>query len=248
MLLKKRSTSQARLGVVAAAALAAATGVAAGQTTYVETFDDGINHSGWTWDRTPRGGVVPSDGNPGGYFQSELMALPSLFTSAPVFTGDFRARGVTSIGGDLRTVQFSSPPSMISIALMHDNGTPENPFDDTYATFVSSIPAPVAPDMGWVSFDIDVPSASTETPEGWVLSGVLPQLPPTVGWDHLIQNVNEVIIAWSNPLEPVLLFDAVRGADNLRITYNVPGPGAAAGTALLGVLAAARRRRAQAGD
>lgn len=245
--MKKMITRRAWARSAAAAAMTCAAGAAAGQTTYIETFDDGMNHSGWSWDRTALGGVVASGGNPGGYFESALMAVPALFSSGEQFTGDFRARGVGSIGGDLRGVQFAAPEGMISISLMYNNGTPENPFDDTYATYVSSIPSPVNPDMGWVSFDFEVPSASLETPEGWQLSGVLPQLPPTATWDQLITNVNEVIIAWNNPLEPVLLFDVVRGADNLRITYDVPGPGAAAGAALLGVLAAARRRRAVAG-
>lgn len=243
--MKKMITRRAwARSAAAAAAVACAAGMAAAQTTYIETFDDGMNHSGWTWDRTALGGVVDTGGNPGGYFESALMAVPALFGAGEQFTGDFRARAVGSIGGDLRGVQFAAPEGNISIALMYNNGTPDNPFDDTFATYVSSIASPVNPDMGWVSFDFDVPSAALETPEGWQLSGVLPQLPPTATWDQVITNVNEVIIAWSNPLEPALLFDVVRGADNLRITYNVPGPGAAAGAALLGVLAAARRRRA----
>lgn len=225
-----------------AAALGGLVPAAAAQVTYIETFEEGANLSGWSWDRTTLGSVEPSGGNPDGYFRSALMAVPALFSSAEVFTGDFRARGVGSIGGDLRTVEFAAPAGFISVSLAHHNGTPTNPFDDTFASFVTSIAAPVNPDMGWVSFDVTIPSDATETPAGWILGGVLPQLPPTVSWDTLITNVDEVVISWSDPSQPSLLFDVVRGADNLRITYGVPAPGAAA---VLGLAAAGlgRRRR-----
>ncbi len=228
----------------AAAALAAAVGGAgAAPVTYVETFDDGQNHSGWTWDRTPRGQVVASGGNPGGYFQSDLMAVPALFGSGAVFTGDFRARAVGSIGGDLATVQFATPGTVISVSLGHHNGQPNNPLAHTFASFVTTIAAPVNPDDGWVSFDVDIPYDATETPDGWTLGGVMPQLPPTVDWNTLITHVDEIVISWGDPSQPVLLFDVVRGADNLRITWNVPAPGGAAALGLAALPLARRRRR-----
>lgn len=230
-----------QLSVLAIAGVVLARGAAA-QTTYIETFDDGANHSGWTWDRTALGGVAPSGGNPGGYFRSELVAVPALFSSHELFSGDFRQRRVGSIGGDLSTIEFAAPSGFISVALANFNGTPDNPFDDTFATFVTSIEAPVTPDAGWVSFDVAIPFDAPTTPDGWLLTGVLPPVPPTLTWDQLLSNVDETIIAWNNPLEPVLLFDVVRGADNLRITYNVPGPGAAA-VLMLSAGCLARRRR-----
>lgn len=221
------------------AALAAAPALAQ-PTTYVETFDDGLNHTGWTWDRTTLGSVQTTGGNPGGYFQSALMAVPALFSADPLFTGDFRARRVGSIGADLAGIEFAAPPSFISIALAHHNGTPDNPFDDTFAFFVTDIAAPTNPDFGWVSFDVAIPFDALSTPDGWQLGGVLPQLPPTVDWNTLITNVDEVIISWSDPSQQTLLFDVVRGVDNIRITSNVPAPASAL---LLAPLALPRRRR-----
>ena len=228
------------LRLVAALAAGSIGSSAFAGTTYIETFDDGLNHTQWTWNRTTLGSVQSSGGSPGGYFQSALMALPQLFTSHEMFTGNFVERQVSSIGGDLATIQFATPPTMISISLGYFNGTPDHPFDDTYASFVTSIEAPVFPDTGWVSFDVEIPFDAVTAPEGWRLSGIMPQIPPTVDWQTLLMNVDEVVIAWGDPLEPQLLFDTVRGADNLRIAYNVPGPG---GVLLLALAAGRIRRR-----
>lgn len=236
-------TNAGRLAAAGATAVLLLAQAAPAQTTYVETFDDGANHTGWTWDRTAAGGVEPSGGNPGGFFQSDLRAVPALFSVNDLFTGDFRQRRVGSIGGDLRTVEYAAPSGVISLALAHHNGTPDNPFDDTIAHFVTSIAAPVTPDMGWVSFDVTIPFDATTTPAGWALTGVIPLMPPTVSWDELITNVDEIAIAWNSTLDPVLLFDVVRGADNLRVTYNVPSPAAPALLALSAACLAGRRRR-----
>lgn len=217
-------------------------GAAAAQTTYVETFDDGMNHTNWTWDRTSLGTIEDAGGNPGGYFRSVLTPVPSLFCDDPLFTGNFRERRVGSIGADIRTVEFSARADVISLALGHFNGTPDNPFDDTYAHFVTDIPAPVTPDAGWVTFDVMIPFDAADTPAGWVLTGILPGLPATVDWATLIEDVDEVVIAWNNTLRPVLLFDVVRGADDMRVTYNVPAPAAAA-LISLPLLALRMRRR-----
>jgi hypothetical protein len=215
---------------------------ALGQTTYVETFDDGMNHTGWTWDRTAAGSIEPAGGNPGGFFQSDLQAIPNLFSSDALFTGDFRARAVGSLGGDLRTGEFASRAGPISNILAHQNGTAADPSDDSFAHFVTSTPAPVTPGAGWVSFDVAVPFESVPTPTGWVMTGLLPFQPAPDSWDTLITNVDEVIFAWGNSLQPQLLFDVVRGGDNLRVTYNVPGPACAAIVGGIAVLMSRRRR------
>ena len=225
--------------------LAITAAVGASPTTYIETFDDGMNHTGWTWDQSPVfGSIESSGGNPGGYFQSHFGALPSLFTSHETFTGNFRERRIGSIGGDLAGIEYASPPGKISIGLIHFNGDPDNPFNHTLASFVTDIDAPVNPDFGWVSFDVDIPFDSLTLPEGWRLTGLHPLIPPSVDWATLIQNVDQIAIGWADPLEPQLLFDVIRGADNLRITYNVPAPGAAAVLLALGGLTTRRRRGA----
>lgn len=229
---------------ISAAVIAGIAGLApAAPITYTETFDDGLNHTGWTWDRTALGSVQGTGGNPGGFFRSALQAAPSLFCSDDLFTGNYVDRAVGSIGGDLRTVEFATATGMISIGLFHHNGTPDNPFDDTVASFVSTIESPTNPDFGWVSFDFDIPFAAADTPADWRLTGVLPFIPATVDWQTLMANVDEVVISWSDPGQPTLLFDSVRGADNLRVTYAVPAPGA---IAPLGLLLACRRSRRRA--
>lgn len=227
------------LGAVAAMAGTATAG-------YVETFDDGQNNSGWTWDLTADGSVLTTGGNPGGYFNSGMMTIPSLFTSDALFTGDFRARGVSSIGGDLAAIEYGSWYGPISLVLTFSNGTTPT-FDDTYAYYVTSIAAPSNPSFGWVSFDVQIASTSTTTPDGWVLMGAYFQ-PPTVDWNTLITHVDQVIIAWNDPRLPVPVYDQIRGADNLRIDFapipSVPEPGTAALWSLaLGLGAWTRRRQ-----
>ena len=233
--------------VVSIVVVGATTAAMAAPTTYVETFEDGVNHTGWTWNRTSFGHIESTGGNPDWFFQSDLLTLPSLFCSDAIFTGNFAERRVGSIGGDLRTVEYaSSPGTMISIVLFNDNGTPDLS-DDTIASFVTTVVAPTDPTLGWVSFDAAIPFDADTTPSGWTLGGTLPWLPPTVDWSTLITDVSEVLISWNDPTAPQPVYEAIRGGDNLRITYGVPEPGTA--TLLLGLLLCtarvSRRDRAQ---
>lgn len=139
-------------------------------------------------------------------------------------------------------MQFSSRSGPISLILVHKAGTPDDVFDDSFAHFITEVDAPVTSAAGWVGFDVPIPFSAVDAPDGWVMTGILPSLPAPASWDTLITSVDEVIIGWGNSLLPQLAFDVVRGGDNLRITYNVPAPGAGA-VLVLGLAGLAVRRR-----
>ena len=138
--------------------------------TFVETFDSG-NEGGWTYG-APGEFINPAGGNPGAFLDTGTNPLldtfaPRLRTTEPsVFTGDYRAQGVTSVGVDLiqLSTQTTTGGRPATAMLIYDNDTPGDPLDDTAAYFLGpNIPA--AGD-GWVSFDYDVPSQDTELPPG----------------------------------------------------------------------------------
>src|SRR4051812_10284293 len=71
----------------------------------IETFENGVNQGGWTFGfetTLPRSG-----GNPGGFLRKYELDTYGPFlrtTSKAVFTGDYKARGVSQVGVDLETL------------------------------------------------------------------------------------------------------------------------------------------------
>jgi len=93
---------------------------------------------------------------------------------ASLFTGDYRKKGVVSLGVDLATL---GPPSVstgsrpLTLILRHDPGTPLDPSDDLVVYRLGARNIPQA-NGRWRSFDFHVFSASATLPAGWqVLQG-----------------------------------------------------------------------------
>ncbi len=209
--------------IITAALLLAAS--AHGSTTTV-TFEDGVNTGLWTYGF---GMSIPmSGGNPGRYLRSQGLDTfaPQLRTQgSSIFTGDYRAAGVTALGVDLQTfaVDFSAAERPLSLLLVSDNGTPGN-FDDDYAAYIvgdSDIPVP---GEGWKSFSFDVPSSSLSLPAGWNFIQFGFKSPANPDWNDVITDVSEVIFFSGDP-EFFFIFQMwTLGADNISITTAPPPP------------------------
>lgn len=206
---------------VLATAMSAITTTVQAESTTVP-FDGGVNTGAWTWG-TPT--TYPqTGGNPDAYMRTTGLDTfaPQLRTQGPsVFTGDYREKGVVSLGVDLVTfaVDFSAAERPLALMLVNDNGTPGNPNDDWAAyTLGPDIPVPGQP---WTSYDFEVPSQATELPPGWAFIELGPGAQPD--WDAVITNVSRVNFFYGDP-EFFFIFQMwTLGADNLRIVCDDSG-------------------------
>lgn len=187
----------------------------------VDTFTGGANVGGWSWGLGP---IFPTSGG----FPGEYLRVAGLDTFAPqlsttvqsVFTGNYRANGVTSLAVDLQSFHIDFPTSCqrpLSLVLACDNGTPVNPNDDFYVYFVGDqIPCI---DGLWHSYTIDVPSQSATMPAGW---GLDPNstLTPDVAWNIAVQRVTRVTWFFGDPTFFFIFQMWTVGADNLRISTD----------------------------
>lgn len=209
----------AGLAALAALSLAPA-GVA---STITVDFEGGAasNTGAWTWG-------IPvtypmSGGNPGRYLRTDNLDTfaPQLRTQGEsVFTGDFRAAGVESIGIDLRTfaVDFSAAERPLALMLIDNNGTPANSSDD-WAVYTLGPDIPV-PAEGWKSFEFPIPSQSETLPPGWNTINFGPGGTPN--WNTVITDVDRVQFFYGDP-EFFFIFQMWDlGADNISITFADP--------------------------
>ncbi|MDM7915528.1 MAG: hypothetical protein QUU85_09740 [Candidatus Eisenbacteria bacterium] len=210
-----------------AAALAAAfvlSPAAALADQFVETFDGGSNTGGWTYG-APTEVIESNGGNPGAYLHAsglDTYAPQPRTTQPSIFSGDFRAAGVTSIGVDLATfyVDFSAEGRPLSLMLYSDNGTPGDDLDDWAAyTMGENIPIP---GEGWRSYDFDVPSDSPTLPAGWLTIGFGPGSPENPDWNDVITNVSTLGFFYGDPTMVFIFQMWELGMDNVRITYGQP--------------------------
>ncbi len=214
------------LGVVAALAVTTA-GFAGSTETFVETFDELPSEGGWTWGAGDT--LVEEGGNPGSFFGTATLATfapqPRTTSAKNQFVGDYRGRGVTSIGVDLQTfaANFGTGERPLSPMLIYDNGTPGDPFDDTAAYFLGpNIPAV---GEGWISYDFDVPSQEETLPAGWALLNLGDSgSPANHDWSTVVQNVSRVHFHYGHPEFFFLLQDWQLGMDNVRITAAGEAP------------------------
>lgn len=205
---------------IAIGALVIAPAGAAFADTFTETFTNGINTAGWNYGANDR--IEPNGGNPGAYLHtSELDTFaPQLWTEPgrpSSFTGDYRARQVTSIGIDLITfhVDFSAGDRPLTLILVNDNNTPAD-FDDDYGFYVMGPNIPLVGE-GWLSYEFDVPSQAAQPPSAWrpIQFGFNS---PTPDWNTLIRNVSRVQFFYGDP-EMFFIFQMWElGADNISIT------------------------------
>ncbi len=189
------------------------------QTT-VESFTGGSNQGGWTWGAGDQ--LATTGGNPGAYLRTtgvDTFAPQPRTTVLSIFSGDYRARSVSSVGVDLITNSTQFPFAReVTLMLENDAGTPANPADDSIVYRISPGFVP-QPGTGWASFDVPVPSSSTVLPAGWqVLQGAGSA---DAVWNAVVTNVTRVRWFYGDPTF-FFIFDIWQvGLDNARITEGL---------------------------
>lgn len=186
---------------------------------YVDTFEAGSSQGGWTYGPPPT--YPMSGGNPGRYLQAlnldTYAPQPRTNVTTSIFTGNYRAKRVASVGVDLKTfdVDFSAAERPCTLILFNNNGTPANANDD-WGVYVMGPNIPV-PGDGWMSYDFAIPYAATSLPEGWKTIQFGPTS-PTPNWNTAITDVDRVIFFYGDP-ELFFIFQQWDvGLDNARIT------------------------------
>jgi hypothetical protein len=199
------------------------------ETTVVETFDGGSNQGGWSFG-TGNEVIESTGGNPGAYLHDSFVDTfapqprTSLGKDSP-FTGDFRARRVSSVGIDLITydVDFSADGRPLTVMLISDNRTPSDFSDDWAAYSIGAANVP-RPGQGWLSYDFAIPSQETSLPAGWNTIAFGPNSPANPDWNAAITQVAQLRYFYGDP-ELFFIFQAWDlGMDNPRITRTSPAP------------------------
>jgi len=197
---------------------------AAAQLPFVETFTGGSNVGGWTLGPAPT--FPATGGNPGSYLEALVDTFapqPRSTDPASPFGGDWRARGVTSVGIDLRTLSVQFPfDRELTLMLGNDSGTPANTSDDCVVYFLGTRRVPQVSE-GWRSFDFFVDVQSPTLPVGWKLSTATGSCTdPDAAWNSIITDVSYVQYFYGDP-EFFFIFDQWRvGLDNARISDELP--------------------------
>lgn len=193
---------------LAASLLLLAGGVSA--RTTVDTFNGNVNEGAWSFGVPPS--LVGSNGNPGGY----VSGFPDTFApqcrsgAGPTnpFHGDWRSRGVTSVGADFRVFSTNFGYAR-ECTLILSAGTVQ-----VYTIHADPIPQ-IA--QGWRSFDFDVPSAQLTLPAGWTVHPNSSVQDGDAAWNAVMQGVTQVNYFFGHP-EFFYIFDQwLVGVDNARI-------------------------------
>jgi hypothetical protein len=188
---------------------------------FVETFDGGSNIGGWTY-FAPVESLETTGGNPGAYLRADgldTFAPQPRTTGESVFTGDFRALNVQSLGIDFATfyVDFSAADRPCALMLYSDNATPGDQ-DDDWAAYQLGPNIP-EPGDGWRSFDFAVPSQETAWPDGWS-SVQLGPTSPAPDWNALMADVDAVGYFYGDPTFFFIFQMWQIGLDNPRVTWG----------------------------
>ncbi len=199
--------------------------VAAAAQNAITTFSSGQNPAGWTF------GANSFIDTHVGATTNWFLHTTNLDTFAPqlrttgaagAYAGNWRTKGYTSAGVDLRTYGTQFPFARPLSLILHSGA------QSVY--FLGSDLVPQVAE-GWKSFDFSVPSASTTLPAGWaVLAGGAPD----ATWNAVITNVTQVTFFYGDPTN-FFIFDIWNvAADNLRA--SVVPPFSDLGHALVGTL------------
>jgi len=214
--------------ILALAVFPAAAQSGGSTTTFVETFDTGGNEGGWSFGNSFES--ITQDGARSGFFLRNVF----LDTIAPwpgtqpgvasVFTGDYRARGVTLVGLDLRIfrVDFTSQGREMSVILINDNGTPLDGSDDCGVYSVGNKGLP-RPGRVWKSYDFAVPSRLPVMPPQWGSFGNCGSMTDDEVWNHVITDVDRLSFFGGDPALFYIFQVWDVGLDNPRITFADPG-------------------------
>lgn len=192
-------------------------------TTFTETFGNQGNEGQWSWN----GGfplALPKGGNRGWFLQTRFndTYAPQAATALGIdseFTGDYRATRVVSVGADFETlrVDITADERPLSVLLISDPGTPDDPSDDCTAYFVGSKLAPTPAD-GWQSYAFDVPADATALPAGWGILEGCPEATPDAAWNRTIQDVDRLEFFYGDPTFFFIFQNFDTGLDNPTIS------------------------------
>jgi hypothetical protein len=220
------------VAIFTAGCVAGWTGAADAQVTTVETFETGTNQGNWTWGTGSETFVIAADAH-GRYLREDYLVTftpraSTDFGTPSIFTGDYRARNVASVGIDMAIPYASGTVTgrTVTLILLNDNGTPDDLEDDWGAFTVTNLPIPPTGIAGvsglseilqWRSYDIQVPSQSANLPEGWSWIS-RNYLRRNGSWARLMRDVDHVGFIMGNPavLYPLLAWDVA--LDNPRVT------------------------------
>ena len=208
--------------------------------TFVEAFDGHRNTGGWSF-YTVHGPIYEKDGgNDGGYLhESNLRSFaPHPGTEVGVesiFNGDYRERKVTSLGIDLRSIDYDYDITTryLTLVISNDNGTPDD-FDDDWGAYyigdvtlpskyVASYASTTVNEPGWVSYDFEINSQTSELPEGWsfIRWYQVGAEMPSGSWTKLMQNVSYIEFHYGDPMLYYILQNFDLGLDNARISWEL---------------------------
>jgi hypothetical protein len=199
------------------------------QTALTETFTGGGNEGAWS---LSGGGIVESRGGR----SDEFLHEDYVDTFAPwgqtewgvasMFTGNYRAQDVIALAAEFRifSVSVTVAERPMSLVLVSDPGTPLDPTDDLFVSYVGpeNIPMP----GGWHSYEFDVPSDSPVLPfprsqiegePGWVATRgdmFTPVRDPDAAWNAVIEDVDQVIFWFHDPRYFAIIQSWNVGMDN----------------------------------
>ena len=142
-----------------------------------------------------------------------------------MFTGNYRAQGVSSVGIDLvlYSVDFSAGDRPLAVLLLSDGGTPDDFSDDCTVYQVGKKRGP-SPNGQWRGYRFSVPSDSATLPRGWnVLNCV--DTDGDAAWNRVIQNVSELRFFVGDPTLFYIFQVWDFGMDNPTIIWGTSGPG-----------------------
>ena len=206
---------------------------------YIETFETNKNEGKWSYYTPNRVVFEDLGGNPDGYLHDDNI---SSFAPHPgtglgeesVFTGDYQAKRVISLGIDLRSLDYSwdITSRYVALMIMTDAGTPLDHEDDWGAYIVGPDKVPSkylemksTADLnqpGWKSYDFAIGAQENILPEGWVMirpiSGVWDKA--KASWGNLMRSVSYVQFWYGDPSMIYLLNDFDLGLDNPRIAWE----------------------------
>lgn len=206
--------------------------------TFCESFANHTNTGNWSYFDDPRNPYEvfdPKDGNPDEFLHTWWCRskgglvghVPRLRTQAgvsSVFTGDFRARGVTRVGLDLAffpdfPLQVDDRP--LCLTLSNDMGTPADTTDDIVVLWLGTRGIP--PNNGvWMEYDFSIDSESPTLPKGWMVFPGFGSGDDNADWNTVITNVSQISYTLGDPRDKWIydfqLWDV--GLDNARIWYE----------------------------
>ncbi|HEX4825876.1 MAG TPA: hypothetical protein VFV19_16360 [Candidatus Polarisedimenticolaceae bacterium] len=196
--------------------------LAAPAFTVTEDFEGTVDDASWR--SSPQDQIVATGGNPGAYLDAVRDSAEPVILTIPAhaahFLGNYRGKVVSNLGIDVAIfdVGISADGRPVSLHLLSDMNTPDDPTDDCEIAVVSTKTLPRS-SRQWRSFDFNVPSLSNVLPKGWQVVSC-PGLTDDAAWNAVITHVSQASFAFGEP--GFFYFDQTWniGYDNARISFG----------------------------